>query len=169
MNPILTAWNRAAAQEALDPMLACCGSRRWATEMIALRPFESVDQLIEAADIAWSKTSEPDWLEAFACHPRIGERGPANTESRAASWSRQEQSSTESANAGVLVAIANGNAAYEKQFGFTYIVSATGKSANEMLAILNRRLENDRATELLEAAGQQWQITQIRLGKWAST
>jgi 2-oxo-4-hydroxy-4-carboxy--5-ureidoimidazoline (OHCU) decarboxylase len=62
--------------------------------------------------------------------------------------------------------LAAGNALYAERFGFTYIVCATGKTAEEMLDILNRRLSNDRATELHEAAEQQRQITQIRLGKW---
>ena len=66
----------------------------------------------------------------------------------------------------VLTELAAGNELYEKRFGFTYIVCATGNSADEMLAILNRRLASDRETELREAAEQQRQITLIRLGKW---
>jgi OHCU decarboxylase len=168
MNSVLADWNCATSDAALDAMLACCGSRRWATEMVALRPFESEHQLMEVANAVWSRMSEQDWREAFACHPQIGERKSANAGSLAASWSRQEQSSIETASARALAAISEGNALYENQFGFTYIVCATGKSADEMLAILNRRLRNDRATELLEAAEQQRQITRIRLGKWAS-
>jgi 2-oxo-4-hydroxy-4-carboxy--5-ureidoimidazoline (OHCU) decarboxylase len=45
-------------------------------------------------------------------------------------------------------------------------VCATGKSAAEVLQILERRLQNDAATELREAAEQQRQIIQIRLKKW---
>jgi len=52
----------------------------------------------------------------------------------------------------VLTELAAGNELYEQRFGFTYIVCATGKSADEMLAILNRRLASDRETELREAA-----------------
>ena len=66
----------------------------------------------------------------------------------------------------MLAELAAGNEEYERRFGFTYIVCATGRSAEEMLAILNRRLASDRASELIEAAEQQRQITQIRLGKW---
>jgi len=54
----------------------------------------------------------------------------------------------------------------QQRYGFTYIVCATGKSSEEMLSILKRRLASDRATEVREAAEQQRQITQIRLGKW---
>jgi OHCU decarboxylase len=85
---------------------------------------------------------------------------------QSAAWSREEQSSANIAADRILTELSVGNELYEKRFGFPYIVCATGKSAEEMLAILNRRLSNDRATELKEAAEQQRQITQIRLGKW---
>lgn len=166
MNVVLSAWNEAAPQAALDAMLACCGARRWAEAMVALRPIGSVVELSEAADRVWSTMEEPDWMEAFACHPRIGERKIAHPSRMSTAWSEQEQSSASDAAEHVLAEVAAGNALYEKRFGFTYIVCATGKSAEEMLAILNRRLMSDRATELREAAEQQRQITQIRLGKW---
>jgi OHCU decarboxylase len=109
---------------------------------------------------------EPDWMEAFACHPRIGERKAAYASAKSVSWSSQEQASTASAAERVMAELAIGNAEYERRFGFTYIVCATGKSPEEMLAILKRRLSRDRPSELREAAEQQRQITQIRLGKW---
>lgn len=166
MNSTLSAWNEAEAQEALDAMLTCCGARRWASGMVALRPVASIADLSAAADRIWSTMEEVDWMEAFACHPRIGERKAAYASKKSAAWSQQEQSSAENAAERVLAALAEGNLLYEQRFGFTYIVCATGKSAEEMLAILNRRLASDRATELIEAAEQQRQITQIRLGKW---
>jgi OHCU decarboxylase len=109
---------------------------------------------------------EADWMEAFACHPRIGERKTAHASKQSASWSQQEQSSANKATERVLAELEERNLLYEHRFGFTYIVCATGKSAEEMLAILNRRLSGDRATELIQASEQQRQITQIRLGKW---
>ena len=166
MNATLAAFNQADEAAALEAMLACCGSKRWARAMAALRPFAGVEELSKAADRIWSAMEEADWLEAFACHPRIGERKAAHAGSQSAAWSGREQSSTETAAERVLAELAAGNILYEQRFGFTYIVCATGKSAEEMLAILNRRLAGDRASELREAAGQQRQITQIRLGKW---
>jgi OHCU decarboxylase len=169
VNATLAAWNQADEAAAQHAMIACCGSRRWAAAMVALRPFESVESLSLAADEVWSAMEEPDWLEAFACHPRIGERAPprtAHAAAKSAEWSMQEQSSAAQAAERTLVELEAGNALYEERYGFTYIVCATGKSAAEMLAILKRRLASDRATELREAAGQQRQITQIRLGKW---
>jgi 2-oxo-4-hydroxy-4-carboxy-5-ureidoimidazoline decarboxylase len=166
MNATLSSWNDAPANAALDAMMACCGARRWAAAMVALRPVGSVHELSAAADQVWSAMQEADWMEAFACHPRIGERKARDASKKSAAWSQQEQSSANAAPDHVLAELAAGNALYEQRFGFTYIVCATGKSAEEMLAILNRRLASDRASELREAAEQQRQITQIRLGKW---
>jgi len=170
MNATLAAWNEAPPSSAIEAMLACCGSKRWAAAMVALRPVASVEALSEAADRVWSTMREPDWLEAFACHPRIGERKPVLTAAHApetsAAWSRQEQSSASAANELILAELAEDNQLYEQRFGFTYIVCATGKSAVEMLTILKRRLASNREAELREAAEQQRQIMQIRLGKW---
>ncbi|MGA2889095.1 MAG: 2-oxo-4-hydroxy-4-carboxy-5-ureidoimidazoline decarboxylase [Terracidiphilus sp.] len=166
MNFTLASWNAAHAGAAQSAMIACCGARRWAEAMIARRPIASITELNEAADRIWSTMEEADWLEAFACHPRIGERTPAPTQS--AAWSRAEQASTDNATEQLLAELAEGNSLYERRFGFTYIVCATGRSAEEMLATLNRRLASNRATELREAAEQQRQIMQIRLGKWTA-
>lgn len=166
MNATLAAWNAADKATALRAMIACCGSRRWAEAMVALRPIGDVENLSEEADRVWSTMEEPDWMEAFACHPRIGERKAMHAVTQSATWSAQEQSSTAQATQRVMAELAAGNALYEERYGFTYIVCATGKSAEEMLAILNRRLASDRIAELREAAEQQRQITQIRLGKW---
>lgn len=172
MNAVLDRWNNSDESEALDAMIACCGATRWAEAMVALRPIENVFELSMAADRVWATMEETDWMEAFACHPRIGERGgigerkAAHASAKSQAWSRQEQSSAAHAEEAVLAELAAGNALYEERFGFTYLVCATGKSAEQMLSILNRRLANDRAAELREAAEQQRQITQIRLGRW---
>jgi 2-oxo-4-hydroxy-4-carboxy-5-ureidoimidazoline decarboxylase len=166
VNSRLAEWNHADEHTALAAMLACCGAKRWAVEMVALRPIGTVEALSEMADRVWSTMQERDWLEAFACHPRIGEREATSGSERAAEWSQQEQSRTNTANERVLAELAEGNRLYEEAFGFTYIVCATGKSAEEMLEILKRRLESTREDELREAAEQQRQIMQIRLGKW---
>ena len=167
MNATLAAWNTAGVSEARNAMLDCCGSKRWADAMVALRPIASVEALSEDADRVWATMHDADWLEAFACHPRIGERRvSAHASAQSAAWSRAEQSQTSSANEKAMAEIALENQKYEERFGFTYIVCATGKSAEQMLAILRRRLSSTREAELREAAEQQRQIMQIRLGKW---
>lgn len=166
MNPVLEAWNKADQQAATDAMLACCASRRWAAGMIASRPIPNVTTLSGAADRIWAAMEELDWLEAFAAHPRIGGRQAAEASAMSKAWSQQEQAGASGASPNQMRELAEGNAKYEQRFAFTYIVCATGKSAEEMLAVLNRRLANDRMAELREAAEQQRQIMQIRLGKW---
>ena len=166
MNPVLAAWNAASKAEAWEAMMACCGAGRWAVAMVALRPLKSIAELSAAADAEWSKMEEVDWLEAFRCHPRIGEQRTAHASAQSAKWSTQEQARAGAAEDGVRWELSEGNKLYEKRFGFTYIVCATGKSAEELLSILKRRLESNREVELREAAEQQRQIMQIRLGKW---
>ncbi len=167
---VLAAWNKADKERACFEMIACCGASRWAAEMEARRPFATPGELCAAADQVWSTMDEADWLAAFACHPRIGdragERKAAHVGAQSAAWSQQEQSGAAAAAAPTLDELAELNLRYEEHFGFTYIVCATGKSADEMLAILKKRVNNSRAEELREAAEQQRQIMQIRLRKW---
>lgn len=169
MNAKLAAWNEAGEDQALAVMLACCGARRWASGMVAARPVDTVGALSATADRVWAAMGETDWIEAFACHPRIGERKTAHASAQSAAWSQQEQSGVNDAEACVLAELAEANAQYQQRFGFTYVVCATGKSACEMLEILKRRLSNSREAELRQAAEQQRQIVQIRLGKWLTT
>jgi OHCU decarboxylase len=166
MSAVLDEWNNADERSAMEVMLASCASRRWAAGMIALRPITNIATLSKAADRVWGEMGEPDWLEAFRAHPRIGERKAADAPELSEAWSQQEQAGTINTAANVMREIAEGNIAYEQRFGFTYVVCATGKNGEEMLAILRRRLGNGRMAELKEAAEQQRQIMQIRLGKW---
>lgn len=165
MNSVLEQWNRANPRAAADAMMACCASRRWAEAMVAERPIVSASALREAANRIWSAMGETDWLEAFAAHPRIGERKAAGSKQSAA-WSEQEQAGTAHAGDDTMHQMAEFNTRYEQQFGFTFIICASSKSADDMLTALKRRLSNDRNTELREAAEQQRQIMQLRLGKW---
>ena len=106
-------------------------------------------------------------MEAFRSHPRIGEaKAQSSSNSDSAAWAIQEQKKVADADDVVKIALAEGNREYEKKFGHIFIVCATGKSALEMLEILQRRTGNDAETELGEAAEQQRQITQLRLRKW---
>jgi len=54
---------------------------------------------------------------------------------------------------------------YEEKFGFIFIVCATGKSAEEMLDLCRRRLNNNADKEVRIAADEQRKITEIRLKK----
>jgi OHCU decarboxylase len=166
MNLALAEWNQADELAARYAMMACCGAQRWADAMVALRPIDNIEELSAAADHIWSKMGEADWLQAFACHPRIGEQKGVSAAVQSTVWSRQEQLSASTASERILSELAEDNLVYVQRFGFTYIVCATGKTADEMLANLKCRLANNRSAELREAAEQQRQILQIRLGKW---
>ena len=146
--------------------LKCCGSKRWAERMAAARPFSDAQQLLSQSDEIWRSLSTDDWLEAFRAHPKIGEKKAAAAQSpEAQSWSAQEQSAMASASAQARSRLADLNEKYEEHFGFIFIVCASGKSPAEMLSILERRMRNDRQTELRAAAEEQRQITNIRLQK----
>jgi allantoicase len=137
--------------------LECCGSRGWADAMTSARPFASADALVESASRIWLTLAREDFLEAFAAHPRIGERSSYR---RAAA----EQSGTQSASATTLDELARLNREYELKFGYTYIVCAAGKSADHMLHLLHQRIANDPVTELAIAAREQLAITLLRIG-----
>ncbi len=152
-----------SAQEALA---RCCGSTHWVAGMLRRRPFADKPAALAAAGAAWAETEEKDWIEAFAHHPRIGGKDALRAKFAATkAWAQGEQAAVAAADEATLDALERGNADYEARFGFIFIVCATGKSAAEMLALLNDRLPNDRPTELLIAAGEQNKITTIRLEK----
>ncbi len=146
----------------------CCGSRRFVQDLLAQRPFGSRESLLAATTAAEAQLERADWLEAFAHHPRIGDIEAlrvrfASAQSKA--WSQNEQEGVAAAEEATLEALAAGNAAYEARFGYLFIVCATGKSAAEMLAILEQRLGNEAAAELPIAAQEQSKITRLRLDK----
>jgi OHCU decarboxylase len=128
--------------------------------MVEARPFGTLAKLKAHASRAADGLGEADWLEAFAAHPRIGEK-----KSDARGWSRLEQARVGEASRGTLDALAEANREYEAKFGFTYIVCATGKSAEEMLAIARDRLGSDRAREIARAGEEQRKITDLRVEK----
>jgi 2-oxo-4-hydroxy-4-carboxy-5-ureidoimidazoline decarboxylase len=167
VNRVLSHWNALPPDEAAREILPCCGSRAWASSMAARRPVEDVATLLATSDRIWRDLSAADWLEAFQSHPRIGETGrPSEASARSLDWSTQEQSHAREGRDPLKQALAQGNREYEQRFQRIFIICATGKSADEILANLQQRLKNDEATELREAAEQQRQIAQIRLRKW---
>jgi len=145
-------------------LLAVCGSTRWARELAAARTYPSMAALHEAASRTWRALSREDWLEAFAAHPRLGERADKQGR-RAGAWARQEQAGTAGADSAVLADLEEGNRAYEARFGHVFLLCATGVDAPQMLAALRDRLTNDAETELQVAAGEQEKITELRLRK----
>jgi 2-oxo-4-hydroxy-4-carboxy-5-ureidoimidazoline decarboxylase len=153
-------------EKASQILAECCGASRWVAGMLARRPFKSRAAVLSTADEIWRSLDPADWREAFSHHPRIGERKSAVSQSeRGSAWAAGEQSGVEHAHDDVRKALAVANREYEQRFGYMYIVFATGKSAEEMLALARQRLQNDPDVELRTAAEEQRKITRLRLDK----
>lgn len=152
--------NALPVQAAERELLACCGSTRWASAMATRRPFPDAAAVYRAAEEVWTSLEGADWLEAFARHPRIGERSTG--------WAQGEQSATRDASPETLNRLAQLNHEYERKFGHVFLISATGKSAHEMLDTLRHRMSSNPASELRVAAAEQGKITRLRLEKLLS-
>jgi len=162
----LASLNSLSEDAAEVEFLKCCGSKDWARRMVGARPFASVDELFAEAERVWWALEQADWLEAFHSHPKIGEKkAAANVALDAQKWSAQEQSGVENSAEHTMKALAELNRIYEERFGFIFIVCATGKSSEEMLAIVRERLNNPVDVELRTAAAEQAKITELRLRK----
>ena len=133
----------------------------WVEAVVGGRPYRDLDDLAAAAASAARDWMRADLDTALAHHPRIGAR--VTGEDAEASASRREQASMTDAAADVTARIADGNAAYEARFGRVFLVRAAGRSPEEMLAELDRRLANDDETEAREAVGQLAEIALLRL------
>ena len=151
-------FNALPADEAVETLLEVCHSQRWAIRVAAGRPYVDVASLLARADETWMALDPRDWLEALDAHPRIGERG-----GKSAAASAREQAGVGLAPADVQEAITAGNVEYEARFGHVFLISAEGRSAEEILANLRSRLTNDADVELRVAADEHRRITRLRL------
>ena len=158
--------NTLPKQQLREELLKCCGSSSWVNKMLPFFPADDLVELLEDAEEQWYQCSEADWKEAFTHHPRIGDIDSLRKKFAAtAQWASGEQSGVSSASQQTIEALAKGNEDYEKKFGYIFIVCATGKSADEMLALLEERLKNNAAEEIEIAADEQNKITRLRLEK----
>lgn len=162
----LNEFNQLDTPSARYQLRQCCVSDAWIEAMLTARPFTTAAQLFSTAERIWAALTQQDYLQAFEGHPKIGDVGSLRAKyADSKALAAGEQASVNHADEATLQALAAGNQAYEERFGFIFIVCATGKSAAEMLALLQARLENDRNTEIQLAAAEQQKITQIRLAK----
>ncbi len=144
----------------------CCGAMTWVGKMVDAAPFVDEADLRRAADKAFGELDTPDWLQAFAHHPRIGDVSRLRERFAGSGvLSEKEQGSAmAAANEAVIQRLFELNHAYEQRHGHIFIVCATGKSAAEMLALLEARIDLDVADELTNCAREQAKITHLRLG-----
>ncbi|MBM7458952.1 2-oxo-4-hydroxy-4-carboxy-5-ureidoimidazoline decarboxylase [Rhodococcus coprophilus] len=134
----------------------CCSSRTWVGRLVDGRPYGARAELLRASDEATAALARDDVADALAGHPRIGERSDHPS-------SRREQASVGTADARIRDALAEGNREYEERFGHVYLVRASGRSAAELLSILQRRLTHDPETEWNETKAALAEINRVRL------
>lgn len=157
----LTEFNKLGKEEAAKELFACCGSSKWVSLLMNHFPFASEKELIKRAASVWyDECNTDDWRESFTHHPKIGD-----IKSLKQKFAGKEQAEIVAASPGTINELAKANADYENKVGFIFIVCATGKSADEMLRLLNDRLANTANDELHIAMGEQHKITIIRLKK----
>ena len=162
----LTDLNTLAPAARAEALATCCGATAWAATLNEQFPFASAAALYEAAERVWRNLSEADWREAFTHHPKIGDVNALREKfASTTTWAAGEQGAVRQASDDTLAALAAGNTAYEQRFGYIFIVCATGKSAAEMLALLQARLPNAPSHEIHVAMGEQAKITRLRLQK----
>jgi len=145
-------------------LLHCCYCRQWADDVLAVinkTCLESIEQLADIMRECWSATSESGYLEAFAAHPEIGDR--TTLENKFATQAHAEQGQVAQASSDILDRLIAQNKRYSKKFGFIFIISATGKPAEEILVNLLDRINNTRADEIKNAAVEQEKIMLLRL------
>ncbi|QMW05633.1 2-oxo-4-hydroxy-4-carboxy-5-ureidoimidazoline decarboxylase [Spirosoma foliorum] len=158
--------NQLPASDLKTALSTCCGSTTWVDEMAKIFPVESKESLFEQAEVIWFGLTENDWREAFTHHPKIGDIESLRKKfASTAAWAEGEQAGVSTASLSVLEMLSEGNQLYEEKFGYIFIVCATGKSAEEMLEILEVRLLNSPEEELQIAMQEQNKITKIRLEK----
>ncbi len=165
--PMTIDWlNQLDTQEAEKAFCGCCGAAWWYQQLTAKRPHADATSLISSVDRLFEQMPKEAWLEAFNCHPKIGDLNSLRMKFAGnKKWSASEQSGVNTADESTLKELANGNRAYEKLFGYPFIVCATGKTAAEMLTLLQSRLNNSPKLEFPIACGEQKKITMLRLAK----
>jgi len=158
--------NELPRAQALKAFQDCCGSRKWAAAMVEYRPFRTESELFDAADKVWNDLKPAAWLAAFRHHPPIGgKKAKSKQSSKASGWSAKEQAAAQAASSETLAALAHENRLYSRKFGYVFLICATGKSSDEVLAALRQRLPNARELEMKTAAEEQRKITRLRLEK----
>ncbi len=160
-------FNEKSTEQAEQDLFQCCGSKKWTKEMMQHFPFKSEKHLVAYATNIWyAACNEKDWRESFTQHPKIGDVKSLTKKFASTSHlAGKEQEGLAAASVEAIQQLAKANKDYEEKNGFIFIVCATGKSAEEMLRLLQDRLNNTTEEEVRIAMGEQAKITIIRFKK----
>jgi allantoicase len=158
LNEGLDRFNALSRDEAERRLYSCFANHGWAARVAQKRPYADLNALLASAESAWAGLSPGDWLDAFAAHPRIGERG-----GHSPAASEREQEHVRQGSPETLAALASDNRLYEERFGHVFLIAASGRAAAEILEVLRQRMTNDPDVELDVATGEYRKITRLRL------
>ncbi len=160
----LARFNSMSDDAASAELHRCCHSQRWVEGVMGRRPFESAEKLYEAASVVWTALGEVDWREAFAGHPRIGDRdGLKSAPLATRAWAHAEQGGALADSEDIIAKLAGMNQQYEIKFGHIFLICASGKSGGDMIGEIQKRMNHSADTELRAAADEQAKITRLRL------
>ncbi|HJF77396.1 MAG TPA: 2-oxo-4-hydroxy-4-carboxy-5-ureidoimidazoline decarboxylase [Brevibacterium linens] len=156
----LAEFNRLPADDARGVLRPCLDVDRWIDAIVDARPLTDLDSATAASrSAAPLTTAEID--AAMSHHPRIGEK--AKGESAEAAHSSREQAGLGTLEADVQSQLAEGNAAYEARFDRVFLIRAAGRTPEEVLSELRRRMDNTSEEETAEVGQQLIQIAELRL------
>lgn len=159
-------FDRLPESEKKEWLQMCCGSTAWINKMISILPVDNLVDLLEYAEEEWYECNPADWLEAFQSHIKIGDIDSLKKNKAGnADWPLKEQEGILNSSPDMLDELTKANEVYEENFGYNFIVAASGKSASDIIGNLFQRLDNDPHDELMIAAAEQNKITQFRLQK----
>lgn len=157
-------FNLLSERQRMHLLYEVCSSPIWARRVLAGGPFRNADALLDRADRVLAELPDAEVNAALDGHPRIGASvSPAHSSSSA-----REQARVADAGDAVKAELAEKNRSYEDKFGYVYLVCASGRTAEELLAILTDRLDNDPDTERRVMRSELGKINQLRLQRLLS-
>ncbi|HRP82536.1 MAG TPA: 2-oxo-4-hydroxy-4-carboxy-5-ureidoimidazoline decarboxylase, partial [Flavobacteriales bacterium] len=165
--------NRLSEADASLAFKQCCGADEWVDHMVHARPYDSLEEIVETSDNAWEGCDVDVYEEASRSLPRLGDADELaglraagqGLDQLGRRWAALELKGMEGSSPGLMAQLAEAHAAYEENFGHRFVVNATGKSGEELLALMQARLKNDPEDEIMIAAEEQNKITKLRLKK----
>lgn len=138
------------ADELRSRLVTVLPVERWVDEVVAAGPFATADELCRAGEAA-AATLSAEEVDAVLAH-----RPPVDV-----SWGEAVDDEGDADR--TARALTEGAATYEARFGRTFVVRGAGRSRQEVLDELDRRLKQDEDSELRDAARELGEIASVRL------
>ncbi|MGB5113332.1 MAG: 2-oxo-4-hydroxy-4-carboxy-5-ureidoimidazoline decarboxylase [Mycobacterium sp.] len=153
--------NALSERQQMHLLFEVCSSTIWARRVLVGSPFRDAEALYDRADRVLAELPDAEIDAALDGHPRIGAKADNPSSAR-------EQARVAGAGEAVKAELAARNVDYENRFGYVYLVCASGRSADELLAILTDRLDNDPDTERRVMRSELAKINRLRLERLLS-